>query len=438
MKRTKSNAYEPVAFRLTKPPEQLTIWEGFDLWREHHLVDKDGSPDTVENYRSDLKKFVRYLEAKGIKPLLHLVTEDIIRAFIMDYQEKENPAPNTLYRLKACLKSMFSYLARKGYIPSDPTQEIKIPRAGRKVKRTSRVIPLEVRIKLAKCALAKGLREYLMFCLANVYAPRPEQLRELRWTDVDFANQFIRFPPVKRSGAGGGPLCEELLELIKDFKEGGYGGKEYVFRSRQGEPISEKRMKKIMDELLKGNFPVKEYTFHDLRTTVATEISQRPGCNTRVVQEILGHRRAETTVGYERADLDIMKEVVRERFQMIDVRPKFVKPRFKADVAAASQPQKEQENRKENSIFNLKPPIPLSPEMHLPQIRDLACMFTLAPFNLFQSAWAEREYKLLLERLSYLGRAMPKDTEQEYKLLLEALLSFLRSNTGSDGDSSSS
>lgn len=406
MKTTERETYKPIAFRPTKSPEELTIWEGFELWKGHHLADKGGSKDTLENYRSDLKKLVQYLEAQGMEPLLHLVTEDVIRAFIIDYQTKANPAPNTLYRLKACLKSVFSYLARKGYIPSDPTQEIRLPRAGRKVVRVSRVIPIEVRKRLARDAWKEGFREYLMFCLRHAYGARSEQLRRLRWTDIDFANKTIRFCELKNGGSGGGPISDELLELLKEFKEGGYGGEIYVFRSRQGEPISKSQMKKITNKLFKGGFPVKEYNSHDMRTTVATEISQRPGCNTRAVQEILGHRRAETTVGYERADSEIMREVIGERFKMIDVRPK-----MKDDVAATTQPAIERENRKENNNPDLKPAFTFSPDVYLQQSRDVTYMLALVTLNFRQGVLSEREYKLVLE----------------------AIFSSLRSNTRPDG-----
>lgn len=99
MGRKRQYEYNPVAFKPQKAPHELTIWDGFELWREHHLVDKNGSEDTVTNYRSDLKKLVQYLEEHGKEPLLHLVTEDIIQAFIIDYQNRENPAPNTMARL---------------------------------------------------------------------------------------------------------------------------------------------------------------------------------------------------------------------------------------------------------------------------------------------------------------------------------------------------
>jgi hypothetical protein len=151
-------------------------------------------------------------------------------------------------------------------------------------------------------------------------------------------------------------------------------------------------MKKITADPFKGNSPIKEYNSHDMRTTVATKISQKPGCNTRAVQEILGHRRAETTVGYERADSEIMREVIRERFEMIDVRPK-----MKADVAVTAQPAAERENRKENKNPDLKPAFTLFPEIYLQQSRDVNYMLALATLNLRQGVLSEREYKLVLE-----------------------------------------
>ncbi|WP_433542755.1 tyrosine-type recombinase/integrase [Neomoorella humiferrea] len=293
------------------------------------------------------------------------------------------------------MKAIFSYLVRKQYISSDPTQEITVPRSARKVIRESRVIPIEIRKELAKYAWKKGFREYLIYCLEEVYGARPKQIQLLRWTDIDFANKTIRFIQLKHGDTGGGPVPDELLELLKEFKDGGYGGKEYVFRSRQNDSISDSRMKDIITNLHKGNFKVKEYNSHDMRTTVATELSIAPGCNTRTVQQVLGHKRAETTVGYERANSEVLKRVISDRFNMVNIEP-WIKDDTVDKLGTAAV---EKYNQQQSKGENLKPEFKLPADIYLRQNLDVNNILALATINLRKGILNEREYRITLEAL---------------------------------------
>nr|WP_071522613.1 tyrosine-type recombinase/integrase [Moorella thermoacetica] len=237
--------------------------------------------------------------------------------------------------------------------------------------------------------------------MGEVYGARPKQIQLLRWTDIDFANKTIRFIQLKHSDSDGGPIPDELLELLKEFKDGGYGGKEYVFRSRQNDFISNQRIRKIIANLHKGNFKVKEYNSHDMRTTVATEISMAPGCNTRTVQQVLDHKRAETTVGYERANSEVLKRVISERFNMVNIEP-WIKndsttDKVENDSADKAEIAVGKENRQQSEGLELKRMPTLPVHVYLRQNLGANNMLALMTINLRQGILNEREYRIALE-----------------------------------------
>ncbi|WXJ94247.1 hypothetical protein MCACP_07200 [Neomoorella carbonis] len=129
-------------------------------------------------------------------------------------------------------------------------------------------------------------------------------------------------------------------------------------------------MKDIIAKLHKGNFKVKEYNSHDMRTTVATEISTAPGCNTRTVQQVLGHKRAETTVGYERANSEALKRVISERFNMVNIDP-WIKndsdDKVENDSAVRAETAVSKESQQQSEGLELKPMPTLPVDVYLRQ-----------------------------------------------------------------------
>ena len=65
----------------TEPaPELVTLAQG---WLDHLAVEKGSSPNTVSNYRRDLKRYVHWLAAAGV-PSLRDVTTQHLEAYVAD------------------------------------------------------------------------------------------------------------------------------------------------------------------------------------------------------------------------------------------------------------------------------------------------------------------------------------------------------------------
>lgn len=305
-------------YKVDKPDELLTIDDGLMIWALHHVADKSGSEKTVSAYRGDLKKLKEYMTSCNVEPLLCNVTVDLIRKFRIHFENYDR-APQSKGRMVFSIKSVFSYLAsddcRK--IQSDPTRQLEMPRAKRMTEKESRIIPIEDRNELQKRALNKGLKKFLIFELITVCGSRPEQIRLLQWSQIDPGKKIIFFPVLKRGSVPKPKITGDLMEKLMEYKKDG-GGIKYVFRSREGEPMSDSQMKKIVGDVLKAPDLGICYNSRDARATVATEIVNTEGCNPKTVQIYLGHEKIESQMPYLKADEKGLDKVAHNLYYLDD------------------------------------------------------------------------------------------------------------------------
>lgn len=316
-KKKRQDNNQPLAFKSTKPSDLLTIMDGFEIWREHHLVDKSGSRLTADAYKRDALGYSQYLESKTIEPLVKNVTEDLIRAYFLS-SKIDSLAPNTEARAKYALRSIFGYLRERKIIESNPARILVVPKHKRRPVTESKVISAGDRRKISFHTLGLGMREHLIFKLGSVFGARPEQIRRLRWSGIDFAKRVISFPVIKRGDVAGGPIPNKLLEELERFFTSD-GGSQYVFRSREGEPISYSRMKSITKKIVNCPGLTLKYKFRELRTTVGDFVSTSPGCNTKTVQELLGQADEVSPLQYQKAHNKALGQALDNLYNVVDV-----------------------------------------------------------------------------------------------------------------------
>ena len=93
----------------------------------HYLsVEKGLARNTLESYRRDLQKFLKYLEKKKIT-----APQEIDRQAITDYLltlKNEGRTPATISRNVASIRSFFNFLVQEGLLEDNPAQLVKAPR----------------------------------------------------------------------------------------------------------------------------------------------------------------------------------------------------------------------------------------------------------------------------------------------------------------------
>jgi integrase len=234
----------------------------------------------------------------------------------------EGCAPSSIRLMVHCLRRAFGLAERYGYIPrgSNPAVRAALPPLP---EREPRALTVEEAQRLLEAA--RGDRLEALYVLALTSGLRISELCGLRWADIDLeqgtitirrkllyiGKQLVDDEPPKRDDAPptlplhslaataiGSHRARQAAERLAYPDE--WARPDLVFTTREGKP---KRAGNVasqdMPRLLK-KAGLKGFTPHSLRASAATIAAER-GEDIAVVQRLLRHKDAATTMRYYRA-----------------------------------------------------------------------------------------------------------------------------------------
>lgn len=273
----------------------MTYEEAFNKWINQHSVTI--SKSTVYNYKKDSKYPIIYF---GENDITKIKREDITK-FVNELILKGYSGSTILSIFKG-VKSTFEWLVDNGYIKENPCYKILLPKKNYKEINPFSIEEIQ---KILSVNMPKWVK--LAIEIAWRTGMRKGEIFALKWSDVDFENNFIQ---VKRTQSvyGGKMEIKEpktksskrrimiddyLLEILLENKK--ISNSEYVFSTSQGMPkipfdLSSKRFKVVCK---KAGVPKRR--FHDLRHTHASILLSK-GVHPKIVQERLGHSKISTTL----------------------------------------------------------------------------------------------------------------------------------------------
>ena len=125
---------------------------------EHYLkIERGLSQNTVNNYRLDVQKLMRYLEVHKIALSPLNIKIETIQAFLYELAKYANA--RTQSRVISGLRSFFDYLIFENYRKTNPLEQIEAPKIGRKLPDTLSL--KEIDNMVAAIDLSKPLGEPL-------------------------------------------------------------------------------------------------------------------------------------------------------------------------------------------------------------------------------------------------------------------------------------
>ena len=267
------------------------------------LARDDSVESTLVDYRRDTKTLVEFMKKRGIEPLISNVSHATVNLYLVDLK-KQKLADNTKARRKSSLKSFFTFLY--GQSPFNPFFNVIVRKSSRKAERISKVLSEQQQLELLNAALKIGYREYVFFLMALKTGMRPSELCNLRWEDFDFETKRGHFKRLKEGRLNAIPLSQEFINELLKFKVSPVGGTEYVFKTRESEPMSTSTYKRFYPKVF-NLAELHGFQFRDLRKTFATKL-YRLTKNIVLVQSALGHSSVETTLTYLGVSLEEVRK----------------------------------------------------------------------------------------------------------------------------------
>ena len=150
-------------------------------------VEKNASPHTVKNYKSDLTEFFKFNGKKLIDDINYLE----IRKFLA-YLKERAYLKTTVSRKLACLKSFFKYLTREQFLKVNPASGIQTPKRDRRLPFFLETKEVETLLEAAKGDKWETKRDSAI--LETLYSSgiRVSELVGLNGEDVDLLGNLVK------------------------------------------------------------------------------------------------------------------------------------------------------------------------------------------------------------------------------------------------------
>ena len=163
----------------------------------------------------------------------------------------------------------------------------------------------------------KGQRDLLLLEMLYGTGVRVGEIVNIKVKDIDLSSHSILIlgKGNKERIVTYGEYCEDAL---KNYLSDGYYSlnlkkSEYLFLNKNGECLTERGVRYILDQIIKKTTLNKSISPHMLRHSFATHLLNE-GCDLITVQKLLGHESIKATQIYTHVTTDRLKEVYYNSF----------------------------------------------------------------------------------------------------------------------------
>ncbi len=275
------------------------------------------SPATVAWVSSSIRYFTEFLGPE--LPEVQTVTGDDLRRFVIALRERPKFTTHPYNRTQTSsvslqsidtycrgIRSLFAFLAREGFLKSDPLAKVRLPKV------PEIIIPTFTEKECVKLLRApnrsdpEGYRDYAMMLTMLDTALRLGEIHDMDDANIDFDENQIRIMGKmgrERVVPFGRKVGKVLIEYKLKYRPEGINTTKF-WLGRDGHPLSMKRMEKIVRSFGKKAGLTRCYP-HKLRHTSAV-LYLRNGGDIFSLQKKLGHRSLTMTRHYANlADSDV-------------------------------------------------------------------------------------------------------------------------------------
>lgn len=304
---------------------------------EYSLTYKKKSPESVDQYNSDLGMFLKYMkyhfkltdekEFSNIKindfsvDDLKKITQDDIHAFITYLSINRRCGPATCARKISTIRIFFKYLTiTKPILEINPAQNLETPKLE---KRLPKYLTLEDSQQLLSTIKEddSNKNKERDFAIITLFLNCGMRLSELVGINIS----DIHFDDCRLTVIGKGNkeraiyLNDACVRSINSYlnvrpnnaKKDNLNSDKALFLSSYRKRISKRTVENVVhNELLKAGLDTTKYSTHKLRHTAATLMYKYGQVDIRALQELLGHRSISTTEIYTHVDNEQVRNAV--------------------------------------------------------------------------------------------------------------------------------
>lgn len=271
-------------------------------------VERNFSDHTLKAYHDDLAQFNQFLEQE----LLNLRTFEYKDARnYLSYLYSNNLKRTTVSRKISTLRTFYEFWMTQDTSVNNPFIQLVHPKKEQYLPQFFYEEEMEALFNTVSNDAKKGLRDRVVIELLYATGIRVSELVNIKVMDLD-----MNLPGVKVLGKGNkerfvpfGEFCRQSIEqYLEKFKPLKGKSHPYLIVNMKGDPITERGIRHLLNDVVKRTAGVTEIHPHKLRHTFATHLLNQ-GADLRTVQSLLGHVNLSTTGKYTHVSNQQLRKV---------------------------------------------------------------------------------------------------------------------------------
>ncbi|MDH3627180.1 MAG: tyrosine recombinase XerC [Acidobacteriota bacterium] len=280
-----------------------------------HLEDQRRvSPETLRAYRRDLLQFAEFLgdgEIKKADPPRQ-IDQIAVRGFVAR-MSRSGLGKSSIARKLSAVRSFLKYAVREGAIDASPAESVPAPKAPKPLPRTLTVDETFALLDGIQTDDPGSLRDRAMLELLYAAGLRVSELVSRDLGDMDLGAGMMRVlgkgnkERMVPFGSKAQKAIRAWLKASAPLRVKG-GDDEALFLNLRGRRITDRSVRRILNQRLQEAAIHARISPHDLRHSFATHMLGS-GADLRAIQELLGHASLSTTQRYTHVSTDALMQV---------------------------------------------------------------------------------------------------------------------------------
>jgi integrase/recombinase XerD len=280
----------------------------FDRYLNYLAVEKGLSPNTLESYSRDLRRYFHFQKGRDHRQ----VVQADVRAFV-SHLSAEGLASPSIARSLAAVRGFHKYLLTDGLSIIDPTVNIETPRGWQRLPRTLSGGEVETLLGQPDLATPLGLRDKAMLELLYATGLRVSELVGLRSDNLNLERGYVVVLG-KGSKERAVPMGDLAAASVRQYLERARplllkgGSTPALFLSIRRSQITRQMFWERIKHYVRKAGIMRNVSPHTLRHSFATHLLDN-GADLRSVQAMLGHADISTTQIYTHVSRERLKQI---------------------------------------------------------------------------------------------------------------------------------
>ncbi len=297
----------------------MTMDEWIEKYIHYLQYERNASPHTLRNYRSDLDQFRQFLAQGRADEGVDVRSIDAlrIRAYLAHLYSNERKKTSVARKL-AAVRAFFKFLARELKLEKNPAATVSTPKLDKVLPRIMTEEEMNSFLDQLSRAAAGGdpmlLRDRAMLELTYASGLRVSELVGLDLRNVSFGDGIVlvrgkgRKERIVPFGSKARQSLTDYLpvreKLLREWKTGDPA----LFLNARGRRLTTRSVDRLLKKHVRAMGPGIKVSPHSLRHAFASHLLTE-GADLRAIQEMLGHKSLATTQKYTQVSIKQLIDV---------------------------------------------------------------------------------------------------------------------------------